>query len=106
MNFKMKVLGYQQLVKLNESSIHSNRKQNIAPDQLPADYTGPYIVNFRFDHKSGEISDVRLSVILKPGVLSAWLDVSQEEYDSIPEKELSELDWEAAICVGIPRWKE
>lgn len=66
--------------------------------------TSQYIVNFHFDHEWRDGKDVRLSVILKPGTLTAWLDVSQEEYDAIPEVELSELDWEAAVCVGVPRW--
>jgi len=106
MKVKMKVLDYQQLVMLNESSIRTGRKQNLQPHQLPTDRDHIYIVNFHFDHEWKDTRDVRLSVILKPGILTAWLDVSPEDYETIPEIELSELEWEAAVCVGIPRWTE
>jgi hypothetical protein len=102
----MKVLSYADLVRLNESSIRAGRRQNLGPEQMPTERDRRYIVNFRFDHEWRGQKDVRLSVILKPGVLSAWLDVSPEEYAAIPEVELSELEWEAAVCVGTPRWVE
>ncbi len=106
MKILMKMLDYQRLVTLNESSIRTSRKQNLKPEQIPS-YSGrQYIVNFHFDHKWGDLRDVRMSVILKPGILTAWLDVSPEEYDAIPEVEMSELEWEAAVCVGTPRWTE
>ncbi len=105
MKIKMKVLDYQTLLMLNENSIRANRKQYLRPEQLPS-RGQQYIVNFHFDHKCGDLRDVRMSVILKPGVLTAWLDVSSDEYDAIPEVEMSELEWEAAVCVGIPRWRE
>lgn len=106
MNIKMKVLDQQRLLMLNESSIHAGHKQNLQPEQLSDVHRRQYIVNFHFDHKWGELRDVRMSVILKPGALTAWLDVSPEEYDAIPEIEMSELEWEAAVCVGTPRWTE
>ena len=106
MGIKMKILDQQRLVMLNESSIRVGRKQKLRPEQIPSDPDKQYIVNFHFDHQWGDQRDVRMSVILKPGVLTAWLDVSQKEYDAIPEFELSELEWEAAVCVGTPRWTE
>ena len=106
MKIPMKVLDYERLVMLNESSIRAQRKQNIQPEQIPVDDNRQYIVNFRLDHEWKGGQDIRLSVVLKPGALTAWLDVSAEEYDAIPEVELSELEWEEAICVGIPRWVE
>jgi len=104
MKIKMKVLDYESLVKLNESSTRAGRKQNLRPEQIPSDSDGQYIVNFHFDHKWEDIQDIRMSVILKLGVLTVWLDVSPEEYSAIPEVEMSELEWEAAVCVGTPRW--
>lgn len=104
MMIKMKSLDHPTLVTLNESSIRAQRRQNIPPGKIPADNNRQYIVNFRFDHEGPGGGDIRLSVILKPGVLTAWLDVSPQEYDAIPEVELTELEWEAAVCVGIPRW--
>ena len=106
MKIKMKVLDDQRLVILNESSIRAGRKQNLRSEQLPADHDHAYIVNFHFDHEWRDTRDIRLSIILKPGVLTVWLDISPEEYEIIPEVELSELEWEAAVCVGIPRWRE
>jgi hypothetical protein len=106
MNVKMKVLDHPMLLKLNESSRGAGRKQNIQPEQLSVERRKQYIVNFHLDHKFGDREDVRLSVILKPGALSAWLDVSPEEYAAIPDVEMTELEWEAAVCVGMPRSME
>ena len=102
----MKVLDYQTLIALNESSVRAGRKQNLKAEQMPTDSGKQYIVNFHFDHQWKDQRDVRMSVILKPGVLTAWLDVSTEEYKAIREVEMPELEWEAAVCVGVPRWTE
>lgn len=106
MKIKMKVLDHHSLLMLNESSIRAGRKQNLRSEQLASDRPQQYIVNFHFDHKWGDLRDVRMSVILKPGILTTWLDVSPEEYAAVPEVEMSELEWEAAVCVGTPRWME
>ena len=106
MNIKMKMLDYQGLMMLNESSIRCGRKQNLQPEQMPSNSHKRYTVNFHFDHEWVGQQDIRMSVILKPGVQTAWLDVSPEEYAAIPEVEMSELEWEAAVCVGTPRWTE
>ena len=106
MNRTMKVLDHPRLLKLNESSLRAGRKQNIAPGHLTDKGRRQYIVNYHVDHKWGDKQDVRLSVVLKPGALSAWLDVSLEEYTAIPDVELTELEWEAAVCVGMPRREE
>ncbi|MBI4283153.1 MAG: hypothetical protein HY663_01635 [Chloroflexi bacterium] len=103
---KMKVLDYQSLMVLNESSIRARRKQHLKPEQIPDDARKQFTVNFKFDHEYAGQRDIRLSVILKPGVQTAWLDVSPEEFADIPEVEMSELEWEAAVCVGVPRWTE
>ncbi len=101
---KMKILDYQTLLKLNESSIRAGRKQNLLPEQIPNEPRGRYMVNFRFDHEWAGQRDTRMSVVLKPGAQSVWLDVSPEEFAAVPQIEVSELEWEAAVCVGIPRW--
>lgn len=106
MKIKMKVLDYQMLMLLNESSIQANRKQNLQPEQTPGNPRRQYTVNFHFDHEWAGQRDIRMSVILKPGVKTVWLDVSPQEYATIPEVEMSELEWEAAVCVGTPRWTE
>ncbi len=91
---------------LNESSIRAGRKQNLPSEQMPGDSHKQYTVNFHFDHEWADQRDVRMSVILKPGSQTAWLDVSPHEYAAIPEVEVSELEWEAAVCVGTPRWTD
>ena len=103
MKVPMKVMDSKILMKLNESSVKQGRKQNLKSEQIPAERNS-YIVNFHFDHELDGKKDVRLSVIMEPGVRTAWLDVSYEEFDSIPEVQMAELEWEAAVCVGVPPW--
>ena len=103
---KIKIVDHQRLIMLNESSIQASRKQNLRPEQIPNVPHKQYTVNFKFDHEWADRRDIRMSVILKPGVLTAWLDVSPEEFIAISEVEVSELEWEAAVCVGTPRWTE
>jgi hypothetical protein len=81
MKMPMKLLDYQLLLKLNENSMKAGRSQQ---------WNGK--------------KDIRCSVILEPGIRTVWLDVSPEEFDSIKTVEMPELDWEAAVCVGIPAW--
>jgi len=104
LNVPMKVLEYDILVKLNDSSRLAGRAQHIKPELMPTDADRRYTVNFHFDHDWNGQKDVRLSVVLKPGALTAWLDVSPEEYAAITEVQMPELEWEAAVCVGIAPW--
>lgn len=106
MTVPMKVMDYRALVALNQSSVRAGRRQNLKPEQLPQDGGKRFVVNFHFDHSWKGSQDIRMSVILKPGVNTAWLDVSPEEYDAIPEMAMTELEWEAAVCVGTPPWTE
>ncbi len=104
MKVPMKVLDYQSLLKLNESSLKAGRAQHIPKEQFPADKQKQFIINFHFDHEWNGQKDVRCSVIIEPGVRTAWLDVLLEEFDAITTVQMPELDWEAAVCVGIPGW--
>ncbi len=106
MGILMKYLDHPTMLRLNESSRDAGRKQSLSTELMPSDRDRRYIVNFHFAHEWTGGMDIRLSVVLKPGAVTAWLDVSQEEYDAMPEVELSELEWEEAVCVGIPRWVE
>lgn len=99
----MKQLDYRMLVMLNESSIREGRRQNLPPERMPNKLHAPYLVNFNMVHEWEGRRDIRMSVVLTPRGQTAWLDVSPEEFAAIPEVELSELEWEAAICPGIPR---
>ncbi len=99
----MKVLDRSSLLVLNKSSISDGRKQNLKPEEIPSG-RDKFVVNFHFSHDFDGGKDVRLCVVLDLGVRTAWLDVSQAEYDSIPETEMSEFEWEANVCVGTPPW--
>ena len=100
----MKVIDYPLLLKLNENSEKAGRSQHISPDQLPVDKQKPFIINFYFDHVWNGQKDIRCSVILESGIRTVWLDISPAEFDSIKTVQMPELDWEAAVCVGIPAW--
>ncbi|MDP6560981.1 MAG: hypothetical protein QF619_12835 [Candidatus Binatia bacterium] len=102
MTVRMKQLDYPMFVTLNETSIRAGRRQNLSPERMPSESHGPYLVNFHLAHEWDSRQDIRMSVVLTPKGRTAWLDVSPEEFASIPEVELSELEWEAAICPGIP----
>ncbi|MBF8267148.1 MAG: hypothetical protein HW388_656 [Dehalococcoidia bacterium] len=99
---KLKELDYQMLLRLNESSIQAGRRQNLSPRRMPSHLHEPYPVNEHLVHRWEGREDIRMSVVLTAGGQTAWLDVSPEEFDAIPEVEMSELDWEAAICPGFP----
>jgi len=104
MKVPMKVMDYAALAVLNEHSMRDGRAQNIKPEVMPVDRDRQYTVNFSFDHEWNGVKDMRLSVILEPGVRTAWLDVSIQEFTAMREVLMPELDWEAAVCVGIPPW--
>ena len=99
---KLKELDYQILIKLNASSIRAGRRQNLSPRRVPSQLHEPYPVNHHVLHEWKGGQDVRMSVVLTSGGQTAWLDVSQEEFAAIPEVEMTELEWEAALCPGTP----
>ena len=75
MKVPMKVLDYELLLALNKSSEQAKRSQHITTEQLPLDRQKPFIINFYFDHEWNGHKDIRCSVILEPGIRTAWLDV-------------------------------
>lgn len=99
---KMRKLDYQTLARLNESSVRSGRRQNLPPERLPDRLHAPYPVNFYAVHEWADGWDVRMCVVLTPAGQTAWLDVSPQEFTAIPEADVSELEWEAAVCPGTP----
>jgi hypothetical protein len=101
----MKVIDRSVLLALNESSVRAGRKQNLKAEEVPLE-RDRFVVNFHFRHEWNGGQDVRMSVVLNLGVKTAWLDVSQPEYDSIPDTDMSEFEWEANVCVGVPPWTE
>ena len=65
MKVSMKVLSYYDLIRLNESSIRADRRENLKPEQIPSNPDREYIVNFHFNHEYNKHKDIRLSVILE-----------------------------------------
>jgi hypothetical protein len=100
----MKELDYPLLLQLNESSIQAGRRQNIRPQRLPSDLHAPYPINYHAEHTWEGQKDMRVCVVLTSGGDVAWLDISHEEFEAIPEVDYSVLDWEAALCPGTPPW--
>ncbi len=99
---KIKVLDYEALVRLNESSVRAGRSQNLYSLPLPPLASGRYSVNFHAGHLRAGQPEVRMCVVLDAAGQTAWLDVSTEEFAAIPEAEGSELNWSAATCAGTP----
>ena len=99
----MKVFDHELLLQLNESSLEGGRNQNLKPEQLPTKPQDRYWVNSHIvrEHEGGQ--EVRVCVVLDLfSGQTAWLDVSNEEFASIPEIDVSEEEWETAMCAGTP----
>jgi len=99
---KMKVLEYEGLKALNDSSIKAGRSQNLPAEQLAEAQDRYWINEHRLRERDGQ-SEVRICVVL--GLFTsqtAWLDVSPDEFAAIPEIDVSEEEWETAMCAGAP----
>ncbi len=104
---KMKVLDHVLLEALNESSIHSGRSQNLRPQSLQDGLAGKnadrYVVNEHVVRQRNGQEEVRLCVVLDIyRGNTAWLDISADEFARIPELDLSDIEWETAMCAGQP----
>ena len=100
---KMKVLDYTTLMALNDSSIRAGRRQNLPPDRLAAKPQDRYWINgYNIQEWNGQ-QYVRICVVLSLYAgQTAWLDVSSDEFSAIPEIDVSEDEWEVAMCAGTP----
>ena len=99
----MKVFDHETLLRLNKSSIQAGRNQNLSPSMLPARPQDRYWVNSYMAREYNGQQEVRFCVVLNTFAgQSAWLDVSSEEFAAIPEIDISDAEWETAMCVGNP----
>ena len=100
---KMKVLDYTTLMTLNDSSIRVGRNQNLRPDRLASKPRDRYwITDYKITERTGQ-QEIRICVVLSVYAgQTAWLDVSSEEFEAIPEIDVSEDEWEVALCAGTP----
>lgn len=100
---KMRVLDHAQLLTLNDSSIRCGRSENLRPDQLASKPQQRYWINEFAVRERDERQEVRVCVVLSLyDGQTAWLDVSRDEFAAIPEIEVSEDEWETAMCAGTP----
>lgn len=100
---KMKVLDYEALLTLNDGSIQAGKSQNLRSEQLAGKPQDRYWVNdHRIRERDGQ-HEVRICVVLSLYAgQTAWLDVSPDEFAAIPEIDVSEEEWETAMCAGTP----
>jgi hypothetical protein len=100
---KIQVFDHKTLVNLNGSSIRAGRSQNLNPDQLSINAQGRHWVNAHgIRERDGQVG-VRMCVVLSLNTgQTAWLDVSTEEFEAIPEVDVPYLEWTAAMCAGNP----
>ena len=100
---KMKILDHEALLTLNESSLKAGRGQNLKPQQIPAKPQPRYWVNDHLPRERDGLEEVRACVVLDISAgKTVWLDMSPHEFAAIPELELSEDEWETAMCAGTP----
>ena len=100
---KIKIMDHDTLVALNGSSIRSGRSQNLRPHQVPATPRERYWINTHVMREREGHPEVRVCVVLSTyGGESAWLDISAEEFQAIPEIDVHVTEWETALCVGNP----
>ena len=99
---KLRLLDYQTLLRLNESSIRAGRLHHLPTELLAATPQQRYPINLCLPRRRGQQEEVRLSVVLDLAGQTAWLDVSPEEFISIPEVDVLFDVWEGAMCAGNP----
>ncbi len=100
---KMKVFDHEALLTLNERSIKAGRSQNLRPEQLPAKPEERFWVTANTVREGDGQQEVRMCVVLNLfSGKTVWLDVSSEEFEAIPEIDVSEDEWETAMCAGTP----
>lgn len=100
---KMKVIDHTTLLGLNESSIQAGRSQNLRPERISGEPQGRYWINEHTVRERDGQKEVRMCVVLSLyGGQTVWMDVSSDEFTAIPEIEVSDDEWETAMCAGTP----
>ena len=99
----MKVFDHETLLAMNGSSIRAERSQTLRPERLPSPPQDRYWVNAHMSRERDGQQEVRMCVVLSPSTgQTAWLDVSAEEFDAIPEIDVPTAEWETVMCAGTP----
>jgi hypothetical protein len=100
---KLKVFDHETLLRLNGSSVQAGRSLSLSSQKLSINPQDRHWVN---DHRNLERNgqqEIRMCVVLSLNAgLTAWLDVSPEEFEAIPEVDVPYLEWTAAMCAGNP----
>ena len=100
---KMKVFDHDMLLGMNERSIRAGRSQYLQPEQVPAEPRDRYWVNAHMVRERNGQQEVRICVVLNLYTgQTSWLDISTEEFATIPEVDLGFPEWETAMCAGTP----
>jgi len=100
---KMKVFGHDMLLGMNERSIRAGRSQYLRPERVPVEPRERYWVNSHSIRERSGQEEVRICVVLNLFTgQTTWLDISIEEFATIPEVDLGFPEWETAMCAGTP----
>lgn len=104
---KMKVIDHAILSALNENSIQAGRSQNLRPGRISGKPQGRYWINEHMVRERDGQQEVRMCVLLSLySGQTVWLDVSSDEFATIPEIDVSDDEWETAMCAGTPPWSQ
>ena len=82
----MKYLTYALLAAINASSVRAGRNRNLYLEKLPIDQGALYPVYNSFIHNDSEI---RVIIVLNERGDTAYLDMSFDEFDALPQKKTS-----------------
>jgi hypothetical protein len=84
-----KYFTYDLLKRINTNSIRARRNQNLVFNKLPIEPSELYPVVYSFPHNDVEI---RALILLNRDGQRALLDMSFEEFDSLPSIDMEEDD--------------
>ena len=100
---RMRVLDHATLMSLNDSSLRAGRSQNLRSARLADKPQERYWITEVKTRDQGGRPEVRMCVVLNLFAgQTAWLDVSSNEFAAIPEIDVSDDEWETAMCAGTP----
>ncbi|MBI4313006.1 MAG: hypothetical protein HY681_14690 [Chloroflexi bacterium] len=99
---KLKFLDHPTLARLNAGSIRSGRLQHLPEGALAGPPQTRYPINLAIPRARDGRQEVRVSVVLDLAGQSAWLDITPEEFNAIPEIEVLFDVYEGIMCAGNP----
>ena len=87
-------LTYDSLKRINKSSIKAKRNRNVYFDRLTIDTDMTYPVVFDMIHNDIE---VRTRILINAEGESVWLDMSFDEFASLPTREWNDAQFVAGV---------